>query len=99
MNSSERAVIRNLLADYETSVATSPSGYAVASQQLASGIKDVVEMDNEVLETMLVGPNFHLNLWIRDLKTLNRNDLIAVHDELDNQLEYASYELKKRKTI
>ena len=66
---------------------------------MASGIKDVVEMDNEVLETMLVGPNFHLNLWIRDLKTLNRNDLIAVHDELDNQLEYASYELKKRKTI
>ena len=99
MNSSECAVIRNLLADYETSVATSPSGYVVASERLASDIKDVVEMDNLIIEPMLVGPNFHLNLWIRDLKTLNRKDLVAVRDELDNQLEYASYELKKRKTI
>jgi hypothetical protein len=96
MNSSERAIIRKFLAAYQASVTTSPSGCVVASRQLASDVKDVVEMDNEVIETMLVGPNFNLNLWIRDLKTLDKKDLVSVRDELDNQLDYASHELRTR---
>jgi len=90
MNSSERAVIRKLLTDYETNV--------IGPERLTSGIRDVVEMDNWIIEPMLVGPNLHLNLWIRDLKTLDRKDLVAVRDELDNQLEYASHELGRRET-
>ena len=89
MNRSECAVVREILANYKTGVIT--------SEQLVGGITDVVERANTILEPILVNKQgLYLNMWIRDLKTLSREDLVSVRDELDNQLDYASHELSKR---